>query len=129
MPEPSVLELMIGVSIGMGTGHAIVIGHLSAAVGWIAFGYLVFELTASRIPVEEPCSYKKRRSLRITTHKTKLTKKKKTTATTCAVAAKDPRPPFFTTSPVTNVLSSTEFEDSEFPWTVVRGRRRWYSDC
>ena len=118
---------MIGVSIGMGTGHAIVIGHLSAAVGWIVFGYLVLELTASRIPVKEPCSYKKRRSLQTTT-KTKLTKKK-TTATTCAVPAKDPRPPFFTTSSVTNVLSSTEFEDSEFPWTVVRGRRRWYSDC
>ena len=127
MPEPSVFELMIGVSIGMGTGHAIVIGHLSLAIGWIVFGYLVLELTAARISVEEPCSYKKRRSLRTTT-KTKLTKKK-TTATACAVAAPDPRPPFFTTSSATNVLSSTEFEDSEFPWTVVRGRRRWYSDC
>ena len=75
MPEPSVFELMIGVSIGMGTGHAIVIGHLSLAIGWIVFGYLVLELTAARISVEEPCSYKKRRSLRTTT-KTKLTKRK-----------------------------------------------------
>jgi len=129
MPEPSVFELMIGVSVGVGTGHAIVIGHLSLAIGWIVFGYLVLELTAARIPIKEPCSYKKRRSLQTITHKPKLTKKK-TTATAYAVpAAPDPRSPLFTTSSVTNVLSSIEFEDNEFPWTVVRGRRRWYSDC
>ena len=130
MPDGArVSEFVLSVSIGAGAGHAIVDGHLCLAAGWIAFGYLVLELTAPKIPAEEPCSHKKRRSART---QSKLTKKKTPLMTGVVITAQDSRPPFFPTSSVANVLSSTEFEENEFPWTVVRGRRhrrRWYSDC